>query len=132
MLSLYFLLLPITLFLEGILGRPRGGFAALSMTFRLRMIRLRFGSLGFALRLMIRTVSENGDTGGRRPELVPEGAEGSGRGRGRRDMLWQRRMSFFNRCTAALECNLAEPLEPGLTPKWRSFIRSASAWALAC
>lgn len=138
MLSLNFLLLPMTRFLEGTLGRAR--FPApcpeppppvpLSMTFRFRMMRFRLGSRGFTLRLMMRTVSEKGEMGGRRPGLPPWG---SGRGRGRRDMRWQRRMSFLSRCTAALECSLGEEaLALGLTEKCTSLMRRASAWARAC
>lgn len=116
-----FLFFPITRFRDGILGRP-GGFlrivplggalpwplpllllllllapVPLSMTLRFRMIRPRLGSRGFTLRFKIRTVSEKGDTGGRRswgPPGVPEGEEPelepedrrSCLGRGRRDM----------------------------------------------
>lgn len=58
---------------------------------------------------------------------------GSGRGRGRRDMRWHRRMSFLSRCTAALEWSLGEEvLEPGLTEKCTSPMWRASAWARAC
>lgn len=138
MLSLNFLLLPITRLREGILGRaklpPPLAALPLSMTFRLRMMRLRLGSRGFTLRLMIRTVSEKGETGGRRPVPPPTPLFwGSGRGRGRRDIRWHRRMSFLSRCTAALEWSLGEDvLEPGLTEKCTSPICRASAWARAC
>lgn len=58
---------------------------------------------------------------------------GSGRGRGRRDIRWHRRMSFLSRCTAALEWSLGEEvLEPGLTEKCTSPMWRASAWARAC
>lgn len=69
---------------------PRPG---LSMTFRLRMIRPRFTSLGLTLRLRMRTVSEKGETCGREgkpPELEKGAAMGSERGSGRRDIRWQR------------------------------------------
>lgn len=75
--------------------------AGLSATFRLRMMRPRLTSRGLTLRFRMRTVSEKGETGGREEKegLDKElggGARGSGRGRGRRDMRWQRRMSFFS------------------------------------
>lgn len=138
MLSLNFLLFPMTRLRDGTLGRasapapcvvlPPPG--PLSITFRFRMMRFRLGSRGFTLRLMMRTVSEKGEMGGRRPGLPPCG---SGRGKGRRDMRWQRRMSFLSRCTAALECSLGEEaLALGLTEKCTSLMRRASAWARAC
>lgn len=136
-LSLNFLLLPMTRFLEGTLGRARFPVPCpvppppvpLSITFRFRIMRFRLGSRGFTLRLMMRTVSEKGEMGGRRPGLPPCG---SGRGSGRRDMRWQRRISFLSRCTAALECSLGEEaLALGLTEKCTSLMRRASAWARA-
>lgn len=55
----------------------------------------------------MRTVSENGEIGKRERKEEPSGfAKGSGRGKGRRDIRWQRWMSFFSLCEAARECNL--------------------------
>lgn len=66
---------------------------ALSITFRLRMIRPLLTSRGLTLRLRMRTVSEKGETWGREgkpPGLEKEDAMGSERGRGRLDIRWQR------------------------------------------
>lgn len=55
----------------------------------------------------MRTVSEKGEIGRREMKEEPSGlAKGSGRGKGRRDMRWQRWMSFLSLCEAAKECNL--------------------------
>lgn len=85
----------------------------LSMTLRFRMMRPRLTSRGLTRRLRMRTVSEKGETGGREgnplgPEKDPGVARGSGRGKGRRDILVQRRMSFFSLCVAARELSLGE------------------------
>lgn len=72
------------------------------------MIRPRLVSRGLTLRFRIRTVSEKGETGGRDgkgPPAEPE-ASGSGRGSGRRDIRWQRRISFFSLWEAAPEWSL--------------------------
>lgn len=79
----------------------------LSITFKLRMMRPRLTSRGLTLRFKMRTVSENGEIGKRERKEEPSGlANGSGRGKGRRDMRWQRWMSFLSLCEAARECNL--------------------------
>lgn len=79
----------------------------LSITFKLRIMRPRLTSRGLTLRFKMRTVSENGEIGRRETKEEPSGfAKGSGRGKGRRDMRWQRWMSFLSLCEAARECNL--------------------------
>ncbi|TNN24153.1 hypothetical protein EYF80_065724 [Liparis tanakae] len=79
---------------------PRPG---LSMTFRFRMIRPLLTSRGFTRRFRMRTVSENGAALRREGKA---GAAGSQRGSGRRDMRWQRWMSFFSLWVA--EFNLGD------------------------
>lgn len=83
---------------DGIFWRPGGTFLlladvlalpGLSMTFRLRIIRLLFTSRGLTLRLTMRTVSEKGETcmrDGKPPALGKVDAIGSERGSGRLDM----------------------------------------------
>lgn len=104
-------LLPMMRFREGIpallLAAPPPP-PALSMTFRFRMMRPRLTSLGLTRRFRMRTVSEKGETGGREEKEPLGGARGSGRGRGRRDMRWQRRMSFFSLWEAAREWSFGE------------------------
>lgn len=59
----------------------------------------------------MRTVSEKGETCGREgkpPGLEKVAAKGSERGRGRRDILWHRWMSFFSLWVAARELSLGE------------------------
>lgn len=80
-------------------------FSDLSMTFRFKIMRPRLTSRGLTLRLRMRTVSENGEMGWRDEDPV-ELARGSDRGKGRRDIMWQRCMSFFNLWAAARECTL--------------------------
>lgn len=85
-------------FRDGIFARPVDDcgdlllatppFSDLSMTFRFKIMRPRLTSRGFTLRLRMRTVSENGEMGGRDEYVDPVGsARGSGRGKGRRDIL---------------------------------------------
>lgn len=70
-------------------------------------MRPRLTSRGLTLRFKMRTVSENGEIGRRERKDEPSGfARGSGRGKGRRDMRWQRWISFLSLCEAARECNL--------------------------
>ncbi len=87
---------PMMRFRDGIFARPANDcgvlllatppFSALSMTFRFKIMRPRFTSRGLTLRLRMRTVSENGEMGGR--DVDPVGSpRGSGRGKGRRDIL---------------------------------------------
>jgi len=66
---------------------------SLSTTFRFRMMRPLLTSRGFTRRFRMRTVSENGNTLRREGKA---GAAGSQRSSGRRDMRWQRWMSFFS------------------------------------
>lgn len=105
---------------EGMFWRPEVPFRlpnatppwpALSMTFRLRIIRPLLTSRGFTLRLRMRTVSEKGETCGRQgkpPGLEKLLAVGSERGRGRLDIRWQRWISFFNLWVAARELSFGE------------------------
>lgn len=85
-------------FRDGIFARPANDcgdlllvtplFSDLSMTFRFKIIRPRLTSRGLTLRLRMRTVSENGEIGGRDEDVDPVGSpRGSGRGKGRRDIL---------------------------------------------
>lgn len=70
-------------------------------------MRPRLTSRGLTLRFKMRTVSENGEIGTRERREEPSGfAKGSGRGKGRRDMRWQRWMSFLSLCEAAKEWSL--------------------------
>lgn len=96
----------VTFLLPAVPPRP-----ALSMTFRLRMIRPLLTSRGLTLRLRMRTVSEKGETcrrEGKPPGLEKVFAMGSERGRGRLDIRWQRWMSFFSLWVAAREFSFGE------------------------